>query len=133
MEFAVSLTTDNWSTGQGLPVFGRLGDWQNLSTVSHPHVTKKLPAFCGCDTFPVCHPSGLLQIAITAYLAMQFLLLAVLFYPPFSSSNDVNFKNIPNCARKSCFPFHSISIGCQSLTVDCFCNALAPINCANNT
>lgn len=44
--------------------------------------------------------------------------------------STVDFTHIPQCAWTDCFPFHSSSIGCPSLSQDCFCNALAPINCA---
>jgi len=47
------------------------------------------------------------------------------------SSSGVDFSQIPDCARGDCFPYHSSSIGCPQLTIDCFCNALAPINCAS--
>ena len=47
------------------------------------------------------------------------------------SSSDVDFSKIPQCAIGDCFPYHSSSIGCAQLSVNCFCNALAPINCAS--
>lgn len=47
---------------------------------------------------------------------------------------DVDFNDIPGCARNSCFPFHASSIGCSQFTTDCFCNeAWAPLTCATNS
>jgi hypothetical protein len=65
-----------------------------------------------------------------------FLALSILHFS--SASSKVSFKDIPDCARQSCFPFHSASIGCSSFTKDCFCTqSLAPLQCAyrscNNT
>jgi hypothetical protein len=64
--------------------------------------------------------------------------LALTFLHFSSASSTVSFKDIPNCARQSCFPFHSASIGCSSFTTDCFCTqSLAPLQCSyrscNNT
>lgn len=47
-------------------------------------------------------------------------------------ASEINFASIPACARAPCFPFHSSTIGCLKFTQDCFCNALAPLNCAKN-
>jgi hypothetical protein len=60
-------------------------------------------------------------------------ILVLTFFPSNSivSSSDVDFSKIPQCAINDCFPYHSSSIGCTQLTTDCFCNALAPINCAS--
>ncbi len=46
------------------------------------------------------------------------------------SASDVDFSTLPQCAWNDCFPFHSTSIGCTQFSLSCFCNALAPINCA---
>ncbi len=46
------------------------------------------------------------------------------------AATDIDFKGLPTCAWSDCFPYHSSAIGCSSLTKDCFCHALAPINCA---
>lgn len=45
-------------------------------------------------------------------------------------ASEISFQSIPACAKTSCFPYHSSKIGCTSLTKNCFCNALAPVNCA---
>jgi hypothetical protein len=57
--------------------------------------------------------------------------LLLLLFSLTESSSEVDFSKIPQCALGDCFPYHSSSIGCTQLTTDCFCNALAPINCAS--
>lgn len=46
------------------------------------------------------------------------------------AGSDVDIQRLPQCAWADCFPYHSSTIGCSSLSKDCFCNALAPVNCA---
>jgi len=59
-------------------------------------------------------------------------ILLVLSFLRFSTAgSSVDFHGIPQCAQKSCFPFHSSSIGCSSFTTECFCTqSLAPLKCA---
>jgi hypothetical protein len=59
------------------------------------------------------------------------IILLISFLAPFVISSDVDFSKIPQCAIGGCFPYHSSSIGCTQLTTSCFCDALAPINCAS--
>lgn len=47
-----------------------------------------------------------------------------------TSDSPIDFSNLPECARESCFPFHAPSIGCQNLTSDCFCDSFQPLGCA---
>ena len=58
--------------------------------------------------------------------------MTVLILSYIVSASAVDFSKIPQSAIGSCFPYHSSSIGCTQLTTDCFCNALAPIECASN-
>ena len=46
-----------------------------------------------------------------------------------SLAKEIDLQNMPRCAWGNCFPYHSSAIGCVAITHDCFCNALAPINC----
>jgi hypothetical protein len=45
---------------------------------------------------------------------------------------NVDILSMPGCAKISCLPFHASSIGCTRFTQECFCNALAPVNCARS-
>ncbi|KAK4207279.1 hypothetical protein QBC37DRAFT_380238 [Rhypophila decipiens] len=48
----------------------------------------------------------------------------------FVAGSEVDIQKLPQCAWANCFPYHSSAIGCSSLSKDCFCHALAPVNCA---
>ncbi|KAK3389685.1 hypothetical protein B0H63DRAFT_518922 [Podospora didyma] len=70
-----------------------------------------------------------MQSAISCSLFLS--LFAVLFVlTPSLLAAEVDFKGLPKCAWSDCFPFHSSAIGCGSLSKECFCDALAPVNCA---
>jgi CFEM domain len=89
---------------------------------------------------PVLHPPYLFSpepsISRMMYLVplsknISSAALVFLFVFNCALSSNVDFSKIPQCAIGNCFPYHSSSIGCTQLTTDCFCNALAPINCAS--
>jgi hypothetical protein len=64
------------------------------------------------------------------HLSFSLILLFPLLHHVIAS--DIDFSSIPDCAKAPCFPYHSSSIGCTELTKICFCNALAPLNCARS-
>jgi len=68
---------------------------------------------------------------LLTHLPAPILFLSLLaFIAPGVIAAEIDFKGLPTCAWSDCFPYHSSAIGCGSLTKNCFCNALAPINCA---
>ncbi|KAK0613582.1 hypothetical protein B0T14DRAFT_569611 [Immersiella caudata] len=46
-----------------------------------------------------------------------------------ASASDIDFGSLPDCGRPDCFPYHASRIGCPRLSRECFCGALAPVNC----
>jgi hypothetical protein len=73
-----------------------------------------------------------MQMITTSNLLLRLFLPLLVFFSVVSSS-EIDFSNITECARKDCFPYHSSTFGCPQLTKDCFCSALAPINCASKS
>jgi hypothetical protein len=84
--------------------------------------------------FPLSPESSISQMMNLVSTSKNFcstILLVPFFFSCFAISSNVDFSKIPQCAIGNCFPYHSSSIGCTQLSTDCFCNALAPINCAS--
>ena len=60
---------------------------------------------------------------------LAYIILLATWMSATSLADEIDLHSMPRCGWSDCFPYHSAAIGCAAITDDCFCNALAPVNC----